>query len=84
MIFAKGIVVIPISVAMVLIGLQLWQDLNGVWRYVIALPVLIVGITLTISFSYDFIVGLISSQWRRTHCPFCETPKNVKKILSET
>jgi hypothetical protein len=80
--FLKGVVRIPLCVGMAMVGYYLYQQYPMPWSLLVGLPLILVGISAGLFSVYDLIVPLISPQWRRQHCPYCRSIRNVKDILS--
>jgi uncharacterized membrane protein len=78
----KGIARIPLCLAMAIAGYYFWKQYPMPWSSAAGLPLMLIGISMGIFSVYDLIVALISSKWRREHCPYCRSINKVKDILS--
>lgn len=78
----KGVVRIPLCVAVIVIGYYVWQQYQEPWDIAVGFPLMLLGISMGIFSVYDLVVALISSQWRRQHCPYCRSLGKVSDILS--
>lgn len=78
----KGVVRIPLCIVMTVIGYYVWQQYQSPWDLIAGFPLMLLGASAGLFSAYDLIVALISSQWRRQHCPYCQSVRKVKEILS--
>jgi hypothetical protein len=78
----KGIGRIPLCAAMAIVGYYLWKQYSMPWSLAVGLPLMLLGISMGMFSMYDLTVALISSKWRREHCPYCRPISKVKDILS--
>lgn len=78
----KGIARIPLCLAMTITGYYFWKQYPTPWSLIVGFPLMSLGISMGIFSVYDLLVALISSRWRREHCPYCRSVTKVKEILS--
>ncbi|MFZ5366122.1 MAG: hypothetical protein ACOZBZ_02415 [Patescibacteria group bacterium] len=78
----RGLVLLAVWIAVSLTGVFFWSQFSSPINLVLGAPLFLIGLTMGLSALYEAVVGVISWRWGRTHCPFCEPPKEVKKILS--
>lgn len=78
----KGVVLLAVWMAVALTGIFFWSQFPSPANFVLGVPLILIGLTMGLQAFYETVVGIISWRWGRTHCPFCEPPKEVKKILS--
>jgi len=68
----KGIILLAIWTAVSLAGYFFWVSFSSPVNLVLGVPLFLVGVTLGLSSLYEVIGGIISWQWGKTHCPFCD------------
>lgn len=78
----QGVVLLLIWTVVSLIGVFFWTQFSSPINLLIGGPLFLIGVTMGLSSFYEMIVGIISWRWGRTHCPFCKTSEEPKKILS--
>lgn len=77
----KGIILLPFWTVITILGLFFWDQTNSPWNLILGLPTIALGLTMGLGVFYEMVVGIISPRWRKTNCPLCEPPKEVKKVL---
>jgi len=78
----KGICLLATWFLVGLAGILIWMQFEAPFKFIFGLPLFLIGLTMGLQALYEMIVGFFSLRWGRTHCPFCSTSKEVKKILS--
>lgn len=78
----KGLIRLPLCLALGFLGYYVWQEYVQPWPYIAGLPLMLLGGSAGLFSLYDLMVALISSKWRRQHCPYCSSVKRVEEILS--
>lgn len=78
----KDLALLAIWLMVFLVGLFFWSQFSSPLNLILGLPLLLLGVTMSLTNLYEIVVSVVSWRWGRTHCPFCESPEGVEEILS--
>lgn len=68
----SGLALVIIWLIVTVVGIYLFTQQGSPYNLLFGLPLLLLGVTMSISSFYELIVGLVSWVWGRTHCPICD------------
>lgn len=77
-----GIVLLAVWGLVFFVGLFFWTEFSAPLKYILGLPLVLLGTLMGLVNLFEMLLGLISWRWGREHCPFCPPPEEVEEILS--